>query len=736
IPQDPQVQPLDEWFAMVLLHPEDAPQREAAMQGHLDGLTPAYEGEWRVRHPGNHYRWVRVRGMCVRDASGKPLRMAGSVSDIDARKRVEESLRHSEERYALAVAGSDDGVWDWDLLSGMAFESARARELQGLPPGPELQPLDELVGSLRVHPDDAPRRAEGIRAHLAGETPAYECEYRVRRDDGTYRWIRVRALCLRDADGKPYRMAGSVSDADDRKQAEEALRLSQERFTLAVAGSNDGIIDWDLVNDSMYTSERMLEMIGQPPQPNVRTRDEWMALLDLHPHDRERHRLELQRFLNSREALREGEYRIRRADGVYRWVRLRNYCMRDAEGAPLRMTGSVSDIDDYKRVEAALRESEERYALALTGSNEGHWMWDIGPGTLFVSAKLAEIFGLPGGAQVLPADKYFAAVPVHPDDRERVYRNRDDHLAGLTPRLDHEFRVIRPDSGEVRWIHTRAQCFRDAGGQPLRLAGSTTDVTERKRSEEALRRSEERYQLAVAGSNEGLWDWDLASDMLFLSPRAQQLTFVESAEPLQPRRVWVDKTRYHPEDIEPVRRALSRHLQGETPYFVVEYRVQHHSGTWHWYRQRGLALRDKHGTPYRMAGSMEDITQRKNAEADRERLETQLRQAQKLEAIGTLAGGIAHDFNNILAAILGYGEMAQKDAADGSAQRRHIDAAISAGMRAKSLVERILAFSRSGMGERVPVHVQSVVVEALDQLKASLPADITLQQQLDVGDSA
>jgi len=736
IPPEPEVQPLDEWFKLVVLHPDDAPQREAAMQAHLDGLTPAYEGEWRICHPGNQYRWVRVRGMCVRDAAGKPLRMAGSVSDIDSRKRAEESLRQSEERYALAVAGSDDGVWDWDLRSGMAFESARARELQGLSPGPEVQPLDALVESLRVHPDDAPRRAEGIRAHLAGETTAYECEYRVRRDDGTYRWIRVRALCLRDDEGRPYRMAGSVSDVDDRKRAEEALRMSQERFTLAVAGSNDGIIDWDMVNDSMYTSERMLEMIGQPPTPNTRTRDEWMALLDLHPHDRERHAQELERFLASRETLREGEFRMRRADGVYRWVRLRNFCMRDADGAPLRLTGSVSDIDDYKRVEAALRESEERYALALTGSNEGHWMWDIGLGTIFVSGKLAEIFGLPGGQQVLPAHNYFERIPIHPDDRERVGRNRDEHLAGLTPRLDHEFRIIRLDNGEVRWIHTRAQCFRDVNGQPLRLAGSTTDVTARKQSEEALRRSEERYQLAVAGSNEGLWDWDLASDMLFLSPRAQQLTFVESAEPLQPRRFWIDKTRYHPDDVEPVRRALGRHLQGETPFFSVEYRVQHHSGVWHWYRQRGIALRDDRGRPYRMAGSMEDITQRKNAEADRDRLETQLRQAQKLEAIGTLAGGIAHDFNNILAAILGYGEMAQKDAADGSAQRRHIDAALSAGMRAKSLVERILAFSRSGMGERVPVHVQSVVQEALDQLKASLPPDIALHERLDVGDAA
>jgi PAS domain S-box-containing protein len=252
----------------------------------------------------------------------------------------------------------------------------------------------------------------------------------------------------------------------------------------------------------------------------------------------------------------------------------------------------------------------------------------------------------------------------------------------------------------------------------------------------SLEAAQERFQLAVAGSNEGLWDWDMRTDLLFLSARAQTLLGMAPGEPLRPRREWIAMGAYHPDDEWHVRKALSAHLRGRTPHFSSEYRMRHPSGKWHWYRQRGVAVRDERGTPYRVAGSMEDVTERREAQAERERLETQLRQAQKLEAIGTLAGGIAHDFNNILAAILGYGEMAQREAAPGSAQQRHIDAAMSAAQRAKSLVERILAFSRTGVGDRVPVHVQSVVEEALQLVGASLPPGVTLQRELDAGDAA
>jgi signal transduction histidine kinase len=262
-----------------------------------------------------------------------------------------------------------------------------------------------------------------------------------------------------------------------------------------------------------------------------------------------------------------------------------------------------------------------------------------------------------------------------------------------------------------------------------------------------LRESDQRYALAVAGSNEGLWDWNLVTGELFFSRRAQELCGIEPGEPLRQRRAWHSRLVVHPDDLPRLRQEMKAHLRGQRAHFDVEVRAAaRRTGApeparaaepkWNWYRQRGLAIRDARGRPLRMAGSIENIEERKHSERERERLEEQLRQAQKLEAIGTLAGGIAHDFNNILGSILGYGELARSDAAPGSPLARYLDGVMNAGHRAKALVERILAFSRSGMGERVPVHVQSVVGEALDLLMPSLLPGVTLARTLEAGDTA
>lgn len=253
-------------------------------------------------------------------------------------------------------------------------------------------------------------------------------------------------------------------------------------------------------------------------------------------------------------------------------------------------------------------------------------------------------------------------------------------------------------------------------------------------SESALRASEERYALAMEGANEGHWDWDLATDRLFLSSKMAMLEADGQRQITTTRAAWLAQIEIHPDDRIPLETALRDHLEGRTPGFECEYRVR--NGAWRWLLARGRCLRDETGRPYRFVGSAIDVTAQKQAQSDRERLEAQLRQSQKMEAMGTLAGGIAHDFNNILGAILGYGELAQQQSVPDSPLRRYIDNVMHAAERAKALVDRILGFSRSGLGERAHVRIQSVIEETLELIAASLPADIRLEKTLIAGDAA
>jgi PAS domain S-box-containing protein len=675
--------------------------------------TQAALAPWRAQSIGTAVRTLALSALAT-------LLLFMVTRQLSRLQRVRESLEVEQERFGLAVAGSNDGIVDWDVVNDRMFSSERAMEIVGIDSKDTVRTRAQWTALVNYHPDDLARMKADLADFLEGRTDMRDGEYRILLPGGDYRWIRHRNKCVRDASGRPIRVAGSVSDIDARKRAEDALRQSEERFALAVAGSNDGIMDWDIASDRMYTSERAMEILNIDSKETVRARMELRALLRYHPDDTPRVREDLDGLLEGRSELRDAEYRIDLGGGRYRWIRYRNKCVRDAAGRPVRVAGSVSDIDAQKRIEAALRSSEEQYKAIFDGSADALILRDAESRIVDVNPAFLELNGLTREQVLSDRNRIFARPESQPLVRQMYGRT----LAGETVQYELQFerKNGEPVHLDIRMVPVRYR------GQAHSLS-MARDITAQKRAQAALRESEERYQLAVAGANQGLWDWDLATDTMFVSARAQEFMGLAPSEPLRPRREWIAASPFHPDDIDGVRAAMSEHLHGRTRFYTVDYRMKHPSGNWHWYRQRGVALRDADGRPYRMAGSMEDITAQKD-------LEGQLLQAKKLEAIGTLAGGIAHDFNNILAAILGYGEMAQKGAAEGSALRRHVDAVVSAGLRAKSLVERILAFSRSGIAERKPVHVESVVAEALDLAAASLPKQVRLVRALVAGDAA
>jgi PAS domain S-box-containing protein len=325
---------------------------------------------------------------------------------------------------------------------------------------------------------------------------------------------------------------------------------------------------------------------------------------------------------------------------------------------------------------------------------------------------------------------------VNPIDGKRdfvaVARVRDAPLELAVTR--EEAVALQPWREEVFRLSLRTLIVTLLGA--LAIAGLSRQLRRVEAGERALRESEERYALAMEGANEGYWDWDVATDRLFLSPKAKMWAGLSTDSAITTRTAWLAQIVMHPDDRSRVEATLRDHFEGRTPRYECEYRIRQPDGQWRWLSVRGRCLRDATGKPYRLVGSTSDITAKKQAQAEKEHLEAQLRQSQKMEAMGTLAGGIAHDFNNILGAILGYGELAQQHAAAGSAMRRYLDNVMQAAGRAKTLVDRILGFSRSGLGERLPVNVQSVIEETLELLAASLPAGIRLEKTLAAGDAA
>jgi PAS domain S-box-containing protein len=382
---------------------------------------------------------------------------------------------------------------------------------------------------------------------------------------------------------------------------------------------------------------------------------------------------------------------------------------------------------------ARMLREQERYARAMDSSDDGFWDWIVADDTIYVSPRFLEIYGFAPGTTFAGRDDLIARLPFHEEDRPLLTRAFTEHLAGRTTRYDVEWRFVR--DGETRWVQLAGMVARDGSGAVTRWTGTVRDITTRKSGEEALRDSEQRYELAMAASESGYWDWHVPSDRYFASQRAFEL----GGYP--PGTAWVNRDEYrarinmHPDDSAKWEAAREQLFAGTGDRLAMEVRYVVRGET-RWHLLRAICRRDETGKVIRWIGSTTDITERKLAEQALHESERELRQAQRLEAMGTLAGGIAHDFNNILGAVLGYGEMALRDAPKGGRLARDLENIMIAGERGRALVDRVLAFSRSAVGERVPVHVERVVREALDFVSAKQLPSVVVHANLHAGSAA
>jgi PAS domain S-box-containing protein len=485
-----------EWDShTALLRPDD---REEARRVWSTCLSTGTAGEFTFRVPSaqGKYRWFLTRAEPLRANDGTLLYWIGVSLDIDDAKRAEDALRKSEKELRDAIDTIPALVWSARPDGSNTYVNKRFVEYTGLSAeqtaGPGWQAL--------IHPDDLERHAVKWAEAVATGKP-HENEVRSRRSDGQYRWQLDRGVPLRDEDGNIVKWYGVTTDIEDRKRAEQRLRESEAYLAEAQRLSQTGSWAWNpATGDIRYWSEMCYRVLGFDPAGPLPRFEEFSHRV--HPDDQAAMRERFEKAIRDKADF-ELDYRVVHPEKGIRDIHVVGHAVLDGSGNLGEFVGTVIDVTEPKRAEEALQlvssdlqDSKAKLEEAQRITHVGYWEWDLATNRIKWSAETYRIYGM--RPQECPMDIATVQEKIHPEDWQRGMA--EAHGGG---HFNAECRVFRP-TGEVRIAHFQGEVKRDASGQPYYMFGTVQDITDRKRAEEELRRSQfylsEGQRLAHTGS--------------------------------------------------------------------------------------------------------------------------------------------------------------------------------------------------------------------------------------------
>lgn len=652
-------------------------------------------------------RWIDFTAGRI-DWFGKPAAI-GSAFDITERKRAEEALRANEQFLRQIMQLSPVIIYKITPESFIpTWVSENITTILGYSVEEALKPT---WWQEHVHPDDRNRELRSAKQIMT--TGHVLHEYRFFKKNGELIWVRDEMALLRDEQGKPLEILGAWTDITESKRKEEALYESEERYrrisdlvsdyAYAFRVQEDGTLVREWVTDSFT------RITGYTPQ-EVDDRGGWSSII--YPDDMP---IALERakrlFAGQRDI---SEFRIVCKDGTIRWLRDHGYPEWDNTlGRIVRIYGAAEDITERKQAELAIKKNEARYRTIVENLNQAYYETDAkgrftyyNPGLVFISGYTEE--------ELLRTVSFHLIAEEH---RRQIIRLYKQWFAEKRTMVTAEFKV-QTKSGKKFWVEQITHFEFDFNGTLIKATNFLRDIDERKRAEEDLRRSREEYLQFFMEDITADYIATADGTVRQCNPAYVNIFGFSSMEEALATNIF--SLYFIPQERE---KFLSQLLQKrKLEYFELQ--MVKRDGTPLYFVANIIGKFDDEGKLEEIRGYLFDDTKRRQ-------LEETLRQAQKLESIGTLASGIAHDFNNILGIILGHASLLERIHHEPEKFSQSLTAITTATKRGASLVKQLLTFARKTESVFEPLDVNIIIKELAKMLHETFPRSITIVPQLD-----
>jgi PAS domain S-box-containing protein len=677
-----------DWY--LLIHPDDAPEYIAAFHRAVTQRT-GFSAEARVRRADGVWRLIGTNAEPRLSPSGEYMGHVGISADITERRVAEEALRESEERFRIMADCCPIAIWVTDAHGKAGFINRTYREFSGA----VSSHVEETEWLTRIHPDDAQGFVEQFkRAHE--EHTSFKIEQRSRRRDGEWRWLESFAEPRFSSSGDFLGLVGTSKDITERRQTEQALQSSRKfaQSTIDALSSHICVLDesgtiiavnraWKDFGDANSLSGSGDAVEAQAWRSRL---GEGANYLEVCRRSEGEEASEAAEFANGIQAVLEGERELYskeypcHAPGEQRWY-LGRVTRFFSNGIP-RVVVEHINITERKQTEQALRESDKRFRVMADGCPTPIWVTDAEGGMRFTNRTFREFCG--NTQEEVEGHKWHFLI--HPDDQPKFISESYRAVREQTA-FKGDARVQRAD-GEWRWIIAHTEPRFSPSGEFLGHVGLSTDITERKQAEQALKDSEEKFRQLAENIREVFWMMNAeGTETLYIGPAYEEVWGRSCKSLYENPMDWIGAI--HPDDREEAHETFMRQLQGEN--IDSEYRLRQPDGQERWIRDRAFPIRDQNGELIRIAGIAEDVTERRRYEMELIRAREEADAANQVK--GEFLANMSHEIRSPMNGVLGMTELLLQTELT-KEQRRYADTVRFSGESLLQVINDILDFSK------------------------------------------